>query len=424
MMRYLVSFVLLIIISSGCSEKPHYTEIEFWAMGIEGEKASELARLFEAENPDIKVNINQIPWTAAHEKLMTAFASETLPDVFQLGNTWIPEFRALDALESLDGYIADSRVIKRSEYFEGIWETNLLENSTLGIPWYVDTRVLFYRSDLLKKAGFNSSPRTWNDLYFQSQKIKQLCTSENCYSFFVPVNEWVPFILFGIQNNARLLRENDSYGDFSSVEFRESFEFLMKFFEEELAPKDMQSVLNIYQAFESGYFAFYITGPWNIGEFQRRLSPAMKGKWMIAPLPSPDENYPGYSIAGGASLVISRFSEKKTAAWKFIEFMSRPDNQLRFYKIVAALPPNKTVWENKILADNPYLSAFFTQLEKVKPAPKIPEWEQIASAKVQQYAELASTGKVSVEIVLKMLDDDVDNILEKRRWILKHRQAD
>jgi len=61
---------------------------------------------FTKLHPDIEVRIQQLPWTAAHQKLLTAFAGEATPDLCQLGNTWIPEFVALKALEPLDQSLA------------------------------------------------------------------------------------------------------------------------------------------------------------------------------------------------------------------------------------------------------------------------------------------------------------------------------
>ena len=65
------------------------TTVRFWAIGREGEVLGTLLPEFEAAHPDIRVDLQQIPSTAAHEKLLTAFAADTLPDVCQLGNTWI-----------------------------------------------------------------------------------------------------------------------------------------------------------------------------------------------------------------------------------------------------------------------------------------------------------------------------------------------
>src|SRR5512138_2701809 len=65
--------------------------LRFWAMGREGEVAMRLLATFERENPGLHVQVEQLPWSAAHEKLLTAFAGEATPDLAQLGNTWLPE---------------------------------------------------------------------------------------------------------------------------------------------------------------------------------------------------------------------------------------------------------------------------------------------------------------------------------------------
>ena len=68
-------------------------------MGREGEVVRQLLPDFEREHPGIRVEVQQLPWTAAHQKLLTAFAGDALPDVAQLGNTWLPEFVALHAID-------------------------------------------------------------------------------------------------------------------------------------------------------------------------------------------------------------------------------------------------------------------------------------------------------------------------------------
>ena len=75
--------------------------LNFWAMGREAEVVAELLPAFKARHPQIEVRVQQLPWTAAHEKLLTAYAGGSLPDLCQLGNTWLPELTALDALEPL-----------------------------------------------------------------------------------------------------------------------------------------------------------------------------------------------------------------------------------------------------------------------------------------------------------------------------------
>ena len=418
--KYALYFILLFsFISLSCNKKnDNQTEISFWAMGAEGEFVQKLVPEFEKQNPGIKVKVQMVPWTAAQEKLVTAYASENSPDVYQLGNTWVPQFSALGAIEELDQWIQKSSIVKREKYFEGIWDTNLLENKVYGIPWYVDTRVLFYRKDVLAKAGYNSPPKTWDELYDCSKKIKATQPADK-YPIYVPTNEWAPFVIFGLQANANLLKNNATYGNFQSKEFQTAFSFLINFIKENLAPMSVSQVTNIYQAFAGEYLNMYISGPWNVNEFKKWMTGDLADKWMTAPLPNiSNEKYPGVSLAGGSSLVMSKHSEKKAYAWKFIEYLSTPKTQAELYHLINDLPAVKEAWNDPLLKDDIYLKAFYDQFQNVVATPKIPEWEQIVFSKLQQYAEYTARGVMSVDEAMKAMDGDVNTILEKRTWMI------
>ena len=107
------------------------TTIDFWGLGSEGEFVKQLIPKFEAENPGIKVKIQMVPWTAAQEKLISAFASNNLPDAFQLGNTWVPQFAQLEGISELSEFIRNSETVKKDNYFGGIWDTNVLGQFSL-----------------------------------------------------------------------------------------------------------------------------------------------------------------------------------------------------------------------------------------------------------------------------------------------------
>lgn len=394
--------------------------LRFWALGAEGEKVQALVRQFEREHPGVRVQVQQIPWTAAHEKLLTSYVGNSTPDVAQLGNTWVPEFSALEALAPLDARVAGSSTVPKSAYFPGIWDTNVVDGRVYGIPWYVDTRVLFYRSDLLKAAGYDSVPTTWAG-WTRAMLALKARMGPRQYPALLPTNEWTYPVLFGLQNGAPLLRDGGRYGGFRDPRFGEAFGFYVGLFRQGLAPAVANTqISNLYQEFERGNIAMYITGPWNIGEFSHRLSPAMEGKWATAPLPGPTG--PGVSLAGGASLVIFRATKHPVEAWALIEFLSRPANQLAFYKVTGDLPARREAWADSSLAGNRHAAAFRTQLERVVATPKVPEWEQIAT-RVQDQGEAAVRGARTPEAAVAALDRDVDGLLEKRRWLLDRKSA-
>ena len=415
------SLLIIIVFLLSCvdtKDQDDITLIKFWGLGAEGEYVQKLLPRFYEEHPRIKVEVQAIPWTAAQEKLISAYASDNLPDIFQLGNTWIPQFVALKAIADLDPFIENSGVIKKENYFDGIWSTNIIGESAFGIPWYIDTRVVFYRKDILAEAGYDSFPKTWGELYNASKRIKKNFRDKDKYAIYLPTNEWASFIIFALENNSTILKENSTFGAFSESEFKEAFEYLIRFHKEGLAPIGISQVTNVYQAFAEEYFSMYISGPWNIPEFKKWLTGELSDKWTTAPMPSKDSLYPGISLAGGASLVINNESEIKDSVWKFIEFLSKPEIQLEFYSIINDLPAVKEAWQDSTLSEDQYMKAFFEQFNNVASTPKIPEWEQIAFSKVQQYAELAVRSERKIEEILLELDRDVNRLLEKRRWLL------
>ena len=412
---------IVLLMAAGCGPSASgETVLRFWAMGREGEVVSQLIPEFERANPGIRVKVQQLPWTAAHEKLLTAFAGDTTPDVCQLGNTWIPELAAINALEPLDRYAASSAIVRADDYFAGIWDTNRIDGALYGVPWYVDTRLVFYRRDRLARAGFSAPPASWAEW----KRVLAAVHAEGApdrYAMLLPLNESEPLLALALQQEDPLLREGGRWGNFTSAGFRRALAFYLEMFQRGWAPMLANAAIsNVWTEFGRGRFAFYISGPWNIGELKRRLPREQQDTWMTAPLPGPDG--PGASIAGGSSLVVFRASRQKDAAWRLVEFLSDPDVQRRFHALTGDLPPRRATWQDPALANDVHARAFREQLERVKPAPKVPEWERIAT-EIRLVAERAAHGELSVDDAARVLDTRSARILEKRRWMLARRNG-
>lgn len=402
---------------AACTDRPTAREVRLWAMGREGEVVQQLLPEFERRHPGVRVRVQQIPWSAAHEKLLTAFVGRAMPDVFQLGSTWIPEFAAIGALEPLDARLSASAATRPDDSFAGILDANRIDGTTYAVPWYVDTRLLFYRSDLLGAAGFAAPPPDWSTWLAAMTAIKQRAGPDG-YAILLPVSEWQPPVILALQRGATLLRDGDRYGDFRGAAFRAAFAFYLDMFRRDLAPTGTQAqVANLYQDFAAGFFTFYISGPWNIGEFGARLPAALQDRWSTAPMPAPEAGMPGLSIAGGASLALSRRARDPDAGWQLIEFLAEPASQIAFYRLTGDLPARRSAWDDPALAENRHARAFWTQLQHLRSPPKIPEWERIAS-KITDYCEAAVRGDMTIDAALAALDRDVDALLEKRRWLL------
>ena len=405
---------LAMLAMAGCTRQQDGVTLRFWAMGREAEVVTGLIREFEQQNPGIRVQVQNIPWTAAHEKLLTAFAAEGLPDVCQLGNTWIPEFATLGALTPLQPYVDASAIVDEADYFPGIWDTNLIDGELVGVPWYVDTRLLYYRKDLLARAGYDHPPRTWDEWAGMMAAIKRHQGADR-YAVLMPINEFEQQLSLALQQDDPLLREDGTRGNFRSPGFRRALAFYARMFDEQWAPRMSETqISNVWDEFFRGFNVFYLSGPWNIGEFNKRQPDDLAGQWGTAPLPGPDG--PGAGIAGGTSLVVFRSSAHKDAAWKLVEFLSQPDVQQRFHALIGDLPPRRSTWERPALAGDPLAAAFRDQLERVKPTPKVLEWERIVQ-EMRVVTEQVVRGGLDQGVAVERLDQRVDEILAKRRWI-------
>ncbi|MFH0948640.1 MAG: extracellular solute-binding protein [Elusimicrobiota bacterium] len=414
--KIIAIFVALLTVGlSGLFAKEKET-LTVWAMGAEGRKIPEMARLFEQENPDVEVVTQAIPWGAAHEKLITAVIGGVPPDVCQLGTTWMSEFNAMGSLAQLDGYVEKSKFISKNKFFDGSWNTNVVEKKLYGIPWYVDTRILFYRKDLLKQVGYDHPPRTWDELIKIGKKLTKDTNGDgksDRWGINLPSGGggvWTELGLFVWQNGADFLTPDNRYATLETDKFREAFKFYTDIFKKEkISPITTGGDINLFHAFKTGYYPMFISGPWMV-ELVEKECPEIKGKWDVSVLWKKKK---GTSFVGGCNLVIFNKSKYKETAWKFVEFMNRPENQVKWYKLTADLPSTRAAWNDPFFDDKPMVKVFGQQLEDTASPPSIPEWEQIAHV-IGQKVECITWGSEDDDKMLKEMIQEINSILERK----------
>jgi multiple sugar transport system substrate-binding protein len=342
-----------------------------WAMGEEGKKIAAMARRFEELHPGVKVETQAIPWEAAHAKILTAVVGGIPPDVSQMGTTWMAEFAAMDALEPVDDRAKGSATASPEAFFPGSLSTCLVNGVLYGVPWYVDTRVLFYRKDLLAQVGFPNAPQTWDELKKAAQRLSALPLpgAKRRYGLSLGTRSWTEFLPFVWQNQADPLRP-------SSPAFMESVQFYLSFFREGLTPTKEAADTDQFQSFKTGYLPMFISGPWMVELVHKEL-PDLEGKWGVSLLPGKKTRT---SFVGGCNLVVFKESKRKDLAWSFVEFMSDPVNQAEWFKITTDLPSSKKAWAQDVFKDKPMIQTFGAQMYETSSPPVIAEWEQIANA--------------------------------------------
>jgi multiple sugar transport system substrate-binding protein len=361
-------------------------ELTVWAMGNEGTLLDTMAQAFMEEYPDVEVSVTPVDWGQAVAKLQTAIGGGQTPDVSQMGTDMMAQFAATGALEAVPANFA------ADQFFESAWATNVVDGTVYGVPWYVETRVLYYRTDIAEAAGITEPPGSWDDLKAAAQAMQAQGGAEWGISLG-PKNwqEWLPFVW---SNGGQVMGDDGSFA-LDSPESIEALQYYDSFFEEGLTPTSVPEGFDITPAFVSGSHPMMFSGPWHLGLIEEAGGADLEGKWDVAPMPGKD-GAPGTSFVGGSNLVVFKDSPNKDAAWAFVEWMSRPESQVMWYEEATVLPAVTAAWDDPTLADDERIAVFGDQLESTSAQPSIATWAEISEA-INSQLERVTTGNLSPE---------------------------
>ncbi|WP_394217601.1 sugar ABC transporter substrate-binding protein [Halobacillus trueperi] len=403
----LIAVVLTSLILAGCSDSSSSegdeNTVTVWAMGEEGKKLKEFSKDFEEKNEGLTVDVQAIPWDTAHDKLLTAVASGNGPDVVQLGTTWVPEFAEAGALLDLSEYMEDYPNFAKENYFDGSVTTMEHEDQVVGIPWYADTRVIYYRKDILKEAGYEEAPKTWDELKDAAQTLAD--RGEDSYGLDIDRNDQITPFIFAWQNGYEAnLEEGDL--NFDSPEFKEAIKYYTSYFEEGISQK--QEGKDIVEAFKDGSKPMFFSGPWMINIINDQ-APDLEGKWSTAVMPTKETNT---SSMGGANLSIFESSDNVEGALKFISYMTDVDTQLSWLEESNTLPSRTEAWEDPVMQENPMYATFGEQLENTKPGLQTEQFERIAQ-ELLAHIERITVGGADVEKELEEFNQEAQSLIEE-----------
>ncbi|MFC6356478.1 sugar ABC transporter substrate-binding protein [Luethyella okanaganae] len=351
-------------------DKPASGDITVWAMGNEGEVLDALAADFEKENPGAKVTVTAVPWESAHDRIATAIAGGQTPDVSMLGTTWVGEFASTGALEPTPKGLVDEK-----SFFDGSWDTAVVGGTAYGVPWYVDTRVLYYRSDFAAAAGLEA-PTTWEELKTFAAAMKQQGATSGLSLMPGGFDSWQYVTPFAWQAGGDILSDDGKTFVLDSPEWRRAFEYYNSFFAEGLSEPVRLEGGEIEQKFISGEVGAFFSGPFHVSLLREQGGEDFADKFAVAEVPGDATRT---SFTGGGNLAVFEDSENRDAAWKFVRWLSEPDTQVKWYDISTDLPSVQKAWQDPTFADDPYLSVFGEQLKDSKAPPAIPTWAQVSS---------------------------------------------
>ena len=337
--------------------------IRFASWVSSSDSMQKLKAEFETIHPNIKIEFEDVPAEEFTDKLTTRIAAGNPPDVAYVDASAVVDFASRNALVDLGPYVEKTTAVKVDDYVEAFLMSAKYEDKLYGLPYDGESTGLFYRTDLFDAAGITAPPKTWEEFEAAAKALTK--PDQQQYGFIMFATEaayyWYPWLW---QNGGELLSEDGQEIRFNSPEGKEAAEFYVGL--TKYSPPDYLNS-NSYDgrvAFAEGQVAMYVAGAWFAGVLMSEF-PDTNGKWASAPLPT--RKRCATTIAGDI-LVLPSGAKNHDAAWKWIEFLSAPQN-LALWTIgtpdaPATLLPTRTslLTDPRIFEVNPILKGFAEQM--------------------------------------------------------------
>lgn len=322
----LVVITLMLTMLFAIAGSVQAAEITFWTLSLSptfDDYINGVITAFEAQNPGIKVEWQDIPHSVAEQRTLTAAAANQLPDVMNLNTNFLKKLGALGALVDMDIAAADVK----DDYFPGIWKAGEVNGKTYALPWYITNSLMIYNKDLLAKAGFDGPPTTMEESWEMSRVLMEKLGVYGNSS---------PYIYFELaKNGIPLVSEDGKKAAVNTPEALKIFKDYKRYYDEGLiADELLLGQVKGIEWYAQERLAWFITGP-QLFRQVRDMAPDVY-----------NSSSASFDVLGSAEVVnvavmniaVASTSKNQDAAVKFAKFITNAESQLAFSKLTSILP--------------------------------------------------------------------------------------
>lgn len=372
-------------------------DIRVWLNGTDTPQEARdwLKKTFEDQNPGSTLTIEQQEWDGLVEKLTTALSSDSqTPDVVEIGNTQAPTFTSAGAFSPLTSNLGD---LGGDDLLPGFVEGATIDGETYAVPYYAGSKYIFYRKDLLKKAGLEV-PTTLDEFVQAAITLKQENPKPANFSgFWFPGQDWRNGAAFIWAAGGDLATEDGGEwtGSLSSPESLAGLKTAQQLFTQASgAPKDGNEA-DPWTPFCAGEVGMMSTPGWVKGLLEDPKAGCPDGfakQVGVFALPGPDGS-PAPVLLGGSDIAVAAKSANQELAQKAVALMLSEDYQT--IMAGAGLTPARTSLAS-LLGDDEYAAASVAAASNAKLTPAAPGWATVEGSRVLEdlFSAIAQGGDV------------------------------
>ncbi len=249
-----------------------------------------------------------------------------------------------------------------NNYFPAIVQNNTVNDKLVGVPWYTDAGLLYYRSDLLEKYGYQNPPATWAELEEMAKKIQdgERASNPDFYGFVWQGRAYEGLtcdaLEWQVSNGGGQIIEPDGTVSINNPQTIAAFErarsWVGTISPEGITTYTEPESLNVFTA---GNAAFMRNWPYAIAVGNSSES-RIAGNFAVTVLPKGDgPNARNADTLGGWQLMVSTYSQNQEAAAEFVKYMTSAEIQKSASIERTLLPTRPAVYDDAdVLKANPY----------------------------------------------------------------------
>jgi multiple sugar transport system substrate-binding protein len=335
---------------------------------------------FMKEHPDIKVNLEFVPYEGLRDKTLLAQGAGSGFDVVLFDVIWPAEFAQNKVLRDVTDRVTPDM---NKGVLPGAWTTVEYSGKRYGMPWILDTKYLFYNTEMLSKAGFSAPPKTWTELQEQAKAIKQKGIVE-----YPIVWSWAQAEA-AICDYTTLVAANqgqffDSSGKpaFQKGGGLEALTYMLNTEVEGLSNPHSREYLeeDVRRVFSSGQAAFALNWTYMYNLANDPKESQVAGKVGVAPAPGVEGKTEASAVNGSMGLGITTTSKHPDEAWTYITYMTSKPVQEKYARLSLPIWAASYTEPSVTKGQEPLVAAAQKSLGLMFPRPTTPKYQELSTA--------------------------------------------
>ncbi|MEV0890903.1 ABC transporter substrate-binding protein [Promicromonospora sp. NPDC050262] len=375
-------------------------EVTFWG-SWSGAQAKQLQAQADAFNEaQDEYEVTYVGQELVEEKLLTALASGSVPDVVLWDRYNTPLYVPKNALAPLDEYIAADGV-DTAQFYEQAMGELVVEGETYGLPLLVDNRSLFYNTELLADAGVEP-PTDWDSLRSAAEAVTERAGGKLSVAGFA-LDDPGLFNIWLRQAGGQMFSEDGTATAFNSPEGLEVLEFWQGLLDAGVYEPGFGEGVD---SFAEGSTAIKYDGPWAL----TALDEAEVDYGIVQPPVGPDGDQ-GAGM-GGFGLVIPSGAQNPDGAWEFMKWWTtQPANGVDFARISGWIPANIEAANDPYFTEDDRYQAFIETMEYAQVRSDIPGASDVEGKALIPALERFLGGETDAATALQEAQELGDRIL-------------